>query len=107
MRLKGGSFTLANGTAALAGRALVLGIRAEAIRVEQAPRDGLVRATVVVVEPLGSHNLLTVRLGDDLLKVSTQPDVFPPPDSDVWLALDPARIRWMDRETGEAISTAA
>jgi multiple sugar transport system ATP-binding protein len=107
VRLKGGSFTLANGTAGLAGRALVLGIRAEAIRVEQAPRDGLVRATVVVVEPLGSHNLLTVRLGDDLLKVSTQPHVFPPPDSDVWLALDPARIRWMDRETGEAISTAA
>ena len=107
VRLKGGSFTLADGTAALAGRPLVLGIRAEAISVEQAPRDGLVRAMVVVVEPLGSHNLLTVRLGDDLLKVSTPPDVFPAPDTDVWLSLDPGRIRWMDRETGEAISTRA
>jgi multiple sugar transport system ATP-binding protein len=107
VRLKGGSFTLADGSAGLAGRALVLGIRAEAIRVERTPMDGLVRATVVVVEPLGSHNLLTVRLGDDLLKVSTPPDVFPPMESDVWLSLDPGRIRWMDRETGEAISTAA
>jgi multiple sugar transport system ATP-binding protein len=107
VRLKGGSFTLANGAASLAGRPLVLGIRAEAIRVERTAHDGLVRATVMVVEPLGSHNLLTVRLGEDLVKVSTPPDVFPPPESDVWLALDPARIRWMDRETGEAIPTKA
>jgi multiple sugar transport system ATP-binding protein len=107
VRLKGGSFTLANGTAALAGRQLVLGIRAEAIRVERTPHDGLVRASVMVVEPLGSHNLLTARIGDDLVKVSTPPDVFPAAESDVWLALDPARIRWMDRETGEAISPKA
>src|SRR6266545_2767487 len=75
--------------------------------VETEPRDGLVRAEVVVVEPLGSHNLLTVRLADDVLKVSTQPDVFPAAGSDVWLALDPARIRWMDRDTGDAFGAPA
>jgi len=104
VRLNGGSFPLAGAAPGLAGRPLTLGIRAEAITVETAPREGLVPAEVVVVEPLGSHNLLTVRLGEDLLKVSTQPDVFPAAGSDVWLALDPARIRWMERESGQAVA---
>ena len=56
---------------------------------------------MIVVEPLGSHNLLTVKTGDDLLKVSTPPHLFPEPDSSIWLRLEPARIRWMDRETGQ------
>ena len=104
VRLQGGSFSLAGAAADLAGRPLTLGIRAEAITVAMSQRDEFIRAEVVVVEPLGSHNLLTVRLGEDLLKVSTQPDVFPAADSVVWLAFDPARVRWMDRETGQAVT---
>ena len=92
-------------TAALAGHELLLGIRAESIGVETAAADGLVRAKVIVLEPLGSHNLLTVRCGEDTLKVSVPPDLFPMPETDVWLRLQPARIRWMDRETGVAIHT--
>ena len=76
-RVSGGSFELTGETAALAGHELLLGIRAEAIGVETAPADGLVRARVIVLEPLGSHNLLTVRCGDDTLKVSVRPDLFP------------------------------
>jgi multiple sugar transport system ATP-binding protein len=107
VKLNGGSFTFAGNAGELSGRPLTLGIRAEAIVVETAPRDGLVPAEVVVVEPLGSHNLLTVRLGDTLVKVSTQPHVFPAAGSDIWLLLDPARIRWMDRETGHAVGASA
>jgi multiple sugar transport system ATP-binding protein len=59
---------------------------------------------VIVLEPLGSHNLLTVQSGDDMLKVATPPHVFRPIDSEVWLRLEPDRIRWMDRETGAAVA---
>src|SRR5436190_7729063 len=60
--LSGGKVPLPEAQAfALGGRELVLGIRAEAIRVEREAGDGLVRATLVVLEPLGSHNLLTVQ----------------------------------------------
>jgi multiple sugar transport system ATP-binding protein len=104
-RLGGGTLPLGAGAASLAGRKLVLGIRAESIQVATAPVDGAIRATVVVVEPLGSHNLLTVRSGDDMLKVSAPPDLFPAPDSDVWLLITPERIRWMDAETGTALAT--
>jgi multiple sugar transport system ATP-binding protein len=103
--LSGGSFELPGGTAALAGHDLLLGIRAEAIGVETAAGDGLIRATVIVLEPLGSHNLLTVRCGEDMLKVSIRPELFPLVDSDVWLRFEPGRIRWMDRGDGNAIET--
>src|SRR5688572_6246302 len=45
VRLSGGSFRLPAEARPLAGRALVLGIRAEAIGVEAAPGDGLIQAT--------------------------------------------------------------
>ena len=100
------SFALRGGAGVRPGK-VVLGIRAEAIAVEDEPSEDAIRATVVVVEPLGSHNLLTVRAGDDLVKVSTRPDVFPEPNSDVWLRLEPARIRWMDPETRAVLDTRA
>jgi multiple sugar transport system ATP-binding protein len=106
VRLSGGSFPIpASAARPLVGRKLVLGIRAEAIGVEAEPGEGLIRATVVVVEPLGSHNLLTVQTGNDLVKVSARPTFFPPPDSEVWLRLEPERIRWMDHETRTAFET--
>jgi multiple sugar transport system ATP-binding protein len=107
VNLSGGSFPAGPSAAALVGRQLVLGIRAESIVVEEQSGDGLIEAKVVVVEPLGSHNLLTVQSGDDLLKVSTSPRLFPEPDSSVWLRLEPKRIRWMDPETGAAVDSAA
>jgi multiple sugar transport system ATP-binding protein len=105
VQVSGGSFPFPGDAAVLAGHDLLLGIRAESIGVETASADGLIRSTVVVLEPLGSHNLLTVRCGDDMLKVAVSPELFPQPASDVWLRLEPARIRWMDRETGVAIQT--
>jgi multiple sugar transport system ATP-binding protein len=106
VNVSGGSFRLSdNGVAALAGRKLVLGIRAEAIVVEQHAGEGLVQASVIVVEPLGSHNLLTVKSGEDVLKVSTPPHLFPQPESSVWLRLEPHRIRWMDPDSGAAIDS--
>jgi multiple sugar transport system ATP-binding protein len=106
-KVSGGSFSLGVEAASLVGRKLILGIRAESIVVEPEPGDSLIQATVVVVEPLGSHNLLTVRTGEDMLKVSTPPHLFPDPGSSVWLRLEPHRIRWMDAETGRALPLAA
>jgi multiple sugar transport system ATP-binding protein len=106
VNLSGGSFPAGPAAAQLTGRKLVLGIRAESIVVEPQAGEGLIQATVVVVEPLGSHNLLTVRSGEDTLKVSTSPRVFPEPDSNVWLRIETNRIRWMDPETGSAVDSA-
>jgi multiple sugar transport system ATP-binding protein len=105
-RLSGGDVGLGAGFERLSGRTLTLGIRAESVRVQTEAGDGAIRATVVVVEPLGSHNLLTVRTGDDKLKVSAPPDVLPAPDSDIWLRIEPERIRWMHPVSGQAFDPA-
>lgn len=91
----------------LAGRKLVLAIRAESIVVERAAGFGLIQAMVLGVEPLGSHNLLTVKIGKDTLKVSIAPDFIPALDSVTWLRITPERIRWMDREPKRTIPTGA
>ena len=105
--LSGGTLPLAEDARPLVGKDVVLGIRAESIQVQTASGGGAIRATVVVVEPLGSHNLLTVRTGEDMLKVSAPPDLFPAPDTDVWLRIAPERIRWMSAGTGTAITDAS
>ena len=103
-RLGGATLPLNEDARPLAGRTAILGIRAESMEVETAPSDGLVPATVVVVEPLGSHNLLTVRAGDNVLKVSARADLFPAPESEIWLRIAPDRIRWMDRDGAGAMA---
>jgi multiple sugar transport system ATP-binding protein len=76
--------------------------RREYGNLQQASRRCLPGA-VLVVEPLGSQNLLTVKIGEDLVKVSTHPDFQAAPDTDVWLRFPADKIRWMDPETGEGL----
>ena len=87
------------------GRDLLLGIRAENIDVHaEADARGL-RGRVMVVEPLGSHNLVTVRIGASLVKATTRPDARLDLDQEVSLELDAARIHWLDPESGIAIGS--
>ncbi len=91
----------------LLGAELLMGVRAENVEVHKEPGPDRISASVLVLEPLGSHNLLTVQIGEDTLKVAARSDLFPPIDSDVYLRIEPDRIRWMDRRTGEAVQAGA
>jgi multiple sugar transport system ATP-binding protein len=102
----GGGFAIEKAEG-LANRDLLLGIRAEAIGVETEPGNGLIKAAVIVVEPLGSHNLITARAGDDVVKISAGNHFFPEPGEDIWLRLRPGKIRWLDRETGKVVGAPA
>jgi multiple sugar transport system ATP-binding protein len=84
---------------------LLMGIRAENIEVAPLRGDEALRGRVLVVEPLGSHNLLTLRVGEELVKATTRPDERLAPDQEVGIAIDPARIRWMDTEREVALAT--
>jgi multiple sugar transport system ATP-binding protein len=68
------------------------------------PQDDALLVTVDVVEPLGSQNLLTIRVGDQILKVSTRPDMDIRTDQQVWLRFPTHLVRLMDAETGEALA---
>ncbi len=83
--------------------ALLLGIRPEHISVVHEPAADAIHARVVVLEPLGPQHLLTVRAGAEIVKVTVPVEFHAEPSAQVWLRLDPARIRLMDPATGEAL----
>ena len=86
------------------GRSILLGIRAENIDVVSGGSpDGLLRGRALVVEPLGSHNLVTIDVAGQLVKATTRPEVTIDRDAEVGLRLDGARLRWIDPESGRAL----
>ncbi len=80
-----------------AGPAL-MGIRAENIDVRPSAGDSDVRGRVLVVEPLGSHNLVTLQVGTEQLKASTRPDERLERNQEVGVLIDPGRVRWMEAD---------
>jgi len=85
------------------GKSVGLGIRAENMETLNQPADDALRVEVLVVEPLGSQNLLTVRIGESLVKVSTHPTFDAAPSRDVWLRFPADKIRWFDRDNEQML----
>lgn len=85
------------------GKAIIAGIRAENMEALLTPAEDALKVRVLVVEPLGSQNLLTIRIGDDIIKVSTHPDFRAAPDQDIWVRFPGDKIRWIDRESGKTL----
>ena len=85
------------------GQKMLMGIRAENMETFNEPVDDALKVKVLVVEPLGAQNLLTIRIGDDTLKVSTHPDLQVRADDDVWLRFPADKIRWIDRHSEQVI----
>jgi multiple sugar transport system ATP-binding protein len=85
------------------GQQVLMGIRAENMDALSKPAEDALQVTVLVVEPLGSQNLLTIKIGDHVLKVSTHPDFPAAPDQDIWLRFPADKIRWMDYNTQQAL----
>jgi multiple sugar transport system ATP-binding protein len=87
------------------GGPVLVGIRAENIEIASpnATGDGLLRARSLVVEPLGSHTLVTVQVGNEQAKVAARPDLDLQSDQEIQLRLDVAKVRWLDAEAGVAI----
>ncbi|MBX3030640.1 MAG: ABC transporter ATP-binding protein [Chloroflexi bacterium] len=90
------------------GQAVTMGVRAEDIDVvEDGGADGVLRGRILVVEPLGSHDLLTVRLGESRLKVATRPGIALRADDPVVLRPQVERLVWLDPESDRALERPA
>ncbi len=85
------------------GKPIVLGIRAENMETTSQPAPDALPVEVLVVEPLGAQNLLTVQIGEDVVKVSTHPAFEVAPGMDVWLRFPADKIRWVDRDSGKVL----
>ncbi|BBJ46410.1 ABC transporter ATP-binding protein [Streptomyces antimycoticus] len=88
------------------GKTVLLGIRAEAVHTSHSKREGAVRATVKVFEPLGSAVLITADIDGQEIKVQAPNTFRADPGDVVWLTISPQDVRWYDAETELALETA-
>ncbi len=79
------------------GEEVAVGVRAEKIEVSREAAEGALAAEIQVVEPLGSHLLLTVTLGGQQLKVQTRTDFAALPRDRVWLRPEAGSLRLLGR----------
>ena len=73
----------------------LVGIRAENLDSFTSPMSGALEASILVVEPLGSHNLITAKVGDEFTKVNTRAELMPEPGAKLWLKPMPDKVRWL------------
>ena len=89
-----------------AGRDIALGIRPEAVLLAHDPAPGHLAAVVTNIEPLGSHDIVDVRIGDATLRARTESGFVRAAGGPVWVALDPDQAHFFDRASGLALRKA-
>ena len=104
-----GSFTLTPSDGMLPvlkaydGKPILLGIRAENTEILNHQAHDALEVKILVVEPLGSQNLLTAQIGEETIKVSTHPNLAVRLGEVVWLRFPTDKIRWVDRDSGQVL----
>lgn len=89
--------TLANLAKSEAG--VTLGLRPEAILLSQTKNKGQTEAVTTNIEPLGSHDIVDVRLGDSILRVRTESGFVTGEGQAVWVGVDTAQAHFFDNKT--------
>jgi len=86
---------------------IVLGIRPENVRIPQPGDTQTIQGKVFLVEHLGMHNLVSVRVNSSLNEDITIRSLLPTDqnwsDKDITLALPNQNIHWFDVQTGDAL----
>jgi len=90
--------------ASWAGRAVLVGVRAENIEVSAVQRPGWQIAEVEVAEPTGATVLLTVRWATNELKVQAAPGFAAAPGDRIWFRPAAGSLRFYDPETSLALA---
>ena len=86
----------------IAAGSIELGLRGEDAALSPS-LDGAIPFKVRVVEPMGSHILLTGTILDQPARIVVPPTTRVEPGARVGLTVDPRRLTWIDAQTGKAI----
>ncbi len=87
------------------GNELLLGVRPDFMKIHMAkpPWDDIASANVVVVEPLGSENIVTAKIDDTLVKIKTPPDTRLEMGVEIYVEIDWSKALLFDKKTGKLI----
>jgi multiple sugar transport system ATP-binding protein len=91
-----------NGASAAAGD-LALGIRPEGVMVGREPAPGYVPAEAHLIEPLGSHDIVDLKLGPQMLRARTRSGFVANAGDRVFARIDPAQAHFFDTRSGQSL----
>jgi multiple sugar transport system ATP-binding protein len=80
----------------------ILGVRPEDILIVP-EREGLFATEVLVVEPQGSHKIVAIDLGGEIVKIVTPPELSVAPGDQIHLRFKETGLNLFDSETEERI----
>lgn len=79
---------------------LHLGVRPESVLLRHEKAPGFAEALSTNIEPLGSHDIVDVQLGQTSMRARTESGFVSGEGQKVWVNLDPAQAHFFDTETG-------
>ena len=85
------------------GQPLTMGIRPEALEISLSAVPGAMALEAHLIEPLGSHDIVDMRVGDGMVRARTRSGLVPGPGTPVWLSADPARVHFFHSGTGRSL----
>ena len=83
-----------------------LGIRPEAVLLRHDKQPGYLPVKTTNIEPLGSHDIVDVRVGSRALRARTPSGFVTGEGQDVWVGIDPEQVHFFDTATELAIRDA-
>jgi multiple sugar transport system ATP-binding protein len=82
---------------------LALGIRPEGVLVRHEKADGYLPVEARIIEPLGSFDIVDLKVGDEVLRARTKSGFVPGPGKQVFARLDPAQAHFFDTASGRSL----
>ncbi|MGI9390736.1 MAG: ABC transporter ATP-binding protein [Boseongicola sp.] len=83
---------------------LMLGIRPEAVHLSHDPLEHGFEVTTTNVEPLGSHDIVDVRVGDATLRARTASGFVGGEGAKIWVDLDATQAHFFDQDSGLSLA---
>ncbi|MDI7861643.1 ABC transporter ATP-binding protein [Rhizobiaceae bacterium n13] len=81
---------------------LTLGVRPEGVLVEHEKKDGYLPVVASIIEPLGSHDIVDLRVGSQVLRARTKSGFVPHAGEKVWISIDPSQAHFFDPANGNS-----
>ncbi|MDZ5699818.1 ABC transporter ATP-binding protein [Chelativorans sp. M5D2P16] len=82
---------------------LALGVRPEGILVSREPREGYLPVEAQIIEPLGSHDIVDLRVGEGMLRARTPAGFVPRAGEQVHARIDPVQAHFFDTRDGKSL----
>ncbi|OBQ59174.1 ABC transporter ATP-binding protein [Mesorhizobium erdmanii] len=86
-----------------AGGGLALGIRPEGVLIRREAADGFMAVETQIVEPLGSFDIVDLKVGSNMLRARTKSGFISGPGEKVFARIDPTQAHFFDKASGKSL----